>query len=115
MCDDLKFRHPFSCFVCGPSGSGKSSFCIRFLQNHDALCTERKFGRGIVWCYGEKGAVPSRQHLPANISFNEGVSEGFGKTNGETCLVILENILNYIYSKQVCELFKKTTITEISA
>ena len=64
MSDDLKFRHPFSCIVNGPSGSGKSSFVIRFLQNHAYLCTEPTLAGGIVWCYGEKSAVPS--DLPAN-------------------------------------------------
>jgi len=82
MCDDVKFRHPFSCIVSGPSGSGNSSFCIRFLQKLDALCTERKFAGGVVGCYGEKSAVPSRQQLPANFRFNEGVQEDFGNANG---------------------------------
>jgi len=74
MCDDLKYRHPFSCIVSGPSGSGMS-FCIRLIQKLDALCTERKYDGGIVWFYVEKSAVSSRQQLPANISFNESVPE----------------------------------------
>jgi len=103
MSDDLKF----SCIVSGPSGSGKSSFCIRFLQNLDYLCTEGTFAGGIVWCYGEKSAVPSRHQLPANVRFYEGVPEDFGSANGEPCLVILDDLLNDVYSKQVCELFTR--------
>ena len=91
----------------GPSGSRKSSFCIRFLQNIDYLCTEGSFGGGIVWCYSEKSAVPSRHQLPANVRFNEGVPEDFGSANGEPCLVILDDLLNDVYSKQVCELFTR--------
>jgi len=90
-----------------PSASGKSSFCIRFLQKLDALCTERKFGGGLVWCYGEKSSVPTRQQLPANISFNEGVPEDFGNAHGEPCLVVLHDLLNGVYSKQVFDLFTK--------
>jgi len=30
MGDDLKFKQPFSCLLSGPSGLGKTSFCIRF-------------------------------------------------------------------------------------
>ena len=107
MSDDLRFRHPFSCIVSGPSGSGKSSFVIRFLQNLDYLCTESTFAGGIVWCYGEKSAVPSRHQLPANVRYNEGVPEDFGSANGEPFLVILEDLLNDVYSKQVCELFTR--------
>jgi len=105
MSDDLKFRHPFSCIVNGPSGSGKSSFVIRFVQNLDYLCTEPTFAGGIVWCYDEKSAVPSRHQLPANVRYNDGVSEDFGSENGEPCLVILDDLLTDAYSKQVCELF----------
>ena len=68
------------------------------------MCTEPTFAGGIVWCYGEESAVPSRHHLPAKIRFNEGVPEDFGSANGETYLVIHEDLLNDVYSKQVCEL-----------
>jgi len=50
MDDDLKFKHPFSCIVSGPSVSGKTSFVIRFLQNLRHLCTEPKFAGGVEWC-----------------------------------------------------------------
>ena len=85
----------------------ESSFCIRFQQKLDALCTERKFGGEVVWCYGEKSAVPTRQQLPANISFNEGVPEDFDNAHGETCLGILDDLLNDVYSNQVCDFFTK--------
>jgi hypothetical protein len=47
---DLKFKHPFTCIISRPTGSGKSSFCIRLLQNLDALSTGPDFRGGIVWC-----------------------------------------------------------------
>jgi len=105
MSDDLKFRHPFSCIVSGPSGSGKTSFVKRFLQNLRSLYTEPTFAGGIVWCYAEKIAVLSR--LPADVTYNEGVSEDFGSANGEPSLVILDDLLNDVYSTQVCELFTR--------
>jgi len=58
MCDLLKFKHPFTCIVAGPTGSGKSSVCIKLLRNLDTLCTESRFGGGIIWCYSEETAVP---------------------------------------------------------
>jgi len=60
-----------------------------------------------VWCYGQKSAVPSRYQLPANVRFNEGVPEDFGIANGEPCLVILDDLLNDVYS-QVCEFFTRS-------
>jgi len=58
-----------------------------------------------VWCYGEKSVVHSSHQLPANVRYNEGVPEEFGSANGEPCLVILDDLLTDVYSKQVCELF----------
>jgi len=107
MSDDLKFRHSFSCIVKEPSGSGKSSFVIRFLQNLRHLCTEPTFAGEIVWCYGEKSAVPSRHKLPAYVTFNESVPEDFGSANVEPSLVILGDLLTDVYSKQVCEMFSR--------
>jgi len=92
--------------VSGPSGSGKTSFCIRLLQNLVAFCTKREFGGGIIWCYGEKTAVPSRQQLASNTTYHEGVPEKFGG-GGKPCLVILDDLLNDVYSKQVRELFTR--------
>jgi len=68
MSNDLKFMHLFTCIICGPSGSSKSSFCVRFLQNLDALCTERDFDGGVIWCYSEMTAVPSPTELPRKIN-----------------------------------------------
>ena len=87
------------------SSSGKKSFVKRFLQNLRHICSEPTFARGIVWCYGEKSAVPSI--LPADVSLNEGVPEDFDSANSELSLVILEDLLNNVHSKNVCELFTR--------
>ena len=40
MSTDVRFKHPFNCIIAGPTGSGKSTFCVRFLQKNSSLCTE---------------------------------------------------------------------------
>ena len=107
MSDDLKFRHPFSCIVSGTSGSAMSSFRVHFHQNLDYLCTEDTFAGGVVWCYGEKSAMPSRHKLPANVKFNDSVPEDLISANDEPFLVILDDLLNDVYSKHLCELFTR--------
>jgi len=108
MSDDLKFKHSFTCIINVPSRSGKSSLCVRFLQNLDALCTERDFEGGVIWCYSDKTAVPSPTELSKrNVHSNEGVPTDFQNTRGRPCLVILDDLLNDVYSKQVYYLFTK--------
>jgi len=49
----IRFKHPFTCIISGPTGAGKTSFCNKLPQN----CTESKFKGGIIWCYSEVIAV----------------------------------------------------------
>jgi len=84
------------------------SFVKRFLQNLHDLCTEPTFDGEIVWCYGEKSAVPSR--LPVYVAYNEGVPENFGSASGETSLVIVDDLINDVYSKQVREFFTRGSL-----
>jgi hypothetical protein len=109
MAADIRFKHPFTCIVSGPSGSGKSSFTLRLLQHLDSLCTEPNFSGGIIWCYSEKSAVPRDKltSLHKNVSIHEGVPQNFGDDRGRPCLIILDDLLNEVYSKDVCDLFTK--------
>jgi len=54
----VKYKHPFTCIVVGPTGSGKTSFVIKLLQHLKSLCTESRFEGGIIWCYSEETSVP---------------------------------------------------------
>jgi len=92
-----------------PTGSGKTSFSIKLLRNLDTLCTESRFGGGIIWCYSEETAVPRQQldKLGLNIIYQEGLPENYGNALGEPSLIILDDLLNQVYSKDVCDLFTK--------
>ena len=109
MADDIRYKRPFTCIVSGPSGSGKSSFTLSLVQHLDSLCTEPNFSSGIIWCYSEKFAVPREKlaSLHKNVSFHEGVPKYFGNEHGKPCLIILDDLLNDVYSKDVCDLFTK--------
>jgi len=45
--------------------------------------------------------------LPSNTTDHEGVPENFGGGSGKPRLVILDDLLNDVYSKQVCDLFTR--------
>ena len=116
MIDDLKFKAPFTCIISGPSGSGKSSFCIQFLQNLETLCTKSHFSGGITWCYSERAAVPSSSLAGLIVRFHEGVPEKIGDAQGgKPCLVILDDLLNTFIRSRCAMCLRKSAITEISA
>ena len=108
MGDDLKFMHPFSCLVSGPSGSGNSSFCIHFLQNLKALCTKPNFSGGIIWCYLDCSSIPHQQLAgKEHVRFHEGVPADINNVGEQPWLIILDDLVNDAYSKDVCDLFTK--------
>ena len=111
MYEWLRFKHPFTCILAGPSSSGKTTFCITLLQNLDTLCAEREFKGGIIWCYSEKTAVPHKQlsALNKNVQYHKGVPDNnnFANARGEPCLLILDDLLTEVYSEDVCVLFTR--------
>jgi len=106
----IKFKHPFTKIVAGPTGSGKSSYCINFLKYLDSVCTERDFDGGIVWCYSERTAVPRQQlsELRKKITYREGVPDDtFTNKSGRPALLILDDLQDSAYSKSVSTLFTR--------
>ena len=110
MSADVRFKHPFTCIIAGSTGSGKSTFCVRFLQNLNSVCTEQRFKGGILWCFSERTSIPTGEFdaLNLNIRYHESVPVGFKNTRGGPCLFILDDLLNDAYSSGlVCDLFTK--------
>jgi len=109
MYKHLRFKHPFTCIVAGRTGWGKTSFCIKLTKKLDTVCTESKVKGGFIWCFNEATTVPREQlsKLGKCIQYQEGLPENFGNAQGEPSLIILDDLLNQIYSKEVCNLFNK--------
>jgi hypothetical protein len=99
MSYDLRFKHPFACIIAGPSGSGKS-FCIKLLQNQESLYRT---------LFRLRPSVVLRLLFVSGqrIQFHEGVPENFENVGSRPHLIILDDLLNEVYSDQVCHLFKK--------
>ena len=87
----IRFKHPFTCIVSWPTGSGKTSFCLKLLQKLDSLCTESKFKGGIIWCYSQVTAVPREKlsKLGRSIQYQEGLPENFGNAQGEPSVTLI--------------------------
>jgi hypothetical protein len=73
------------------------------------LCTESGVKGVIIWYYSEATAVLREQlsKLGRSIQYQEGLPEEYGNPQGEPSLIILDDVLNQIYGKKVCDLFTK--------
>jgi len=48
---DVRFAHPFTCVVSGPTGSGKTEFVAKLIENISDMMVP--VPEKISWCYGE--------------------------------------------------------------
>jgi len=60
-------------------------------------------------CYYQRTAVPAQElsEIRDDIRFNEGVPENFENKKGKPCLIILDDLLNDVYSEEVCSLYER--------
>ena len=62
----------------------------------------------MIWCYREKTAVPNQQWaVLKKIRYNEGVPSDFDNAHGKPCHIILDDLLNDVYSIEVRDFFTK--------
>ena len=84
------------------------------LQSLESLSTETSFDGGTLWCYGQSNAVPSID-VGRRIQIHEGVPDNFENEGNKQSLIIIDDVLNNVYSKEVCHLFTKgSQYTKIS-
>ena len=109
---DTRWKHPFTCCVCGPTRCGKTQFVKRFLANLPAICSVR-FDR-ILFYYAE-WTETYRSDLKAgggapSIEFKEGLpqSSDNSEDNGRKKLIILDDLMRESSSCDVIlDLFTK--------
>jgi hypothetical protein len=73
-------------------------------------CTKPDFPGGIIWCYSEQSAVPQQQLASLkkkNVQVRDGLPENFENAQALPCLFILDDLLNEVFSRAVCDLFTK--------
>ena len=98
---DVRFAHPFTCVVSGPTGSGKTEFVAKLIENisHMMLPVPEK----IVWCYGE---WQKRFEKIRDVEFIEGLAPKDTFDGREKGLVIIDDLMNET-NRSVTDLFTK--------
>lgn len=106
----IKFKHPFSLLLAGPSSCGKSTFVCNLLsdvsQNIDAPI------KHVHWCYAEENARPNIkcQENEFKITYHVGIPESFLNVNNDPILVILDDLMTETGNDvSVSELFTRAS------
>jgi hypothetical protein len=85
---DVRFKHPFTCMVCGPTGSGKSVFIFKLINEVDEQIVPPP--QKIVYCYGEY--QPMFAEYP-RVTFREGLPENTEFDGKLRTLLILDDLM----------------------
>ena len=104
---ELKFRHPFTLLVAGPTNSGKTELVKRIVKYVNQLI--QPVPTEIIWSYSEfQDSYFELQVLP-NVQFCEGIPdlEHFKKTKHVPRLLILDDLMHMSDCANLTQLFTK--------
>ena len=85
---DTRWKHPFTCVVAGPTGSGKTYFVKEFITNLSQMVTP--VPEEVVWCYGEW--QPLYQDMPG-VVFVEGLPNDMDTWPPKPRLLIIDDLM----------------------
>jgi hypothetical protein len=81
---DVRWKHPFTCVVAGPTGCGKTEFVARLIRHVEVTVLPPP--QRIVWSYGEW--QPAYEDLKDGVEFVEGRMEVPDHVYGPTLFVV---------------------------
>ena len=67
---DSRLAHPFTCIVCGPTGSEKSVFTLKLIEHAREIISPPP--ERILFCYGE---YPTIFHNYPGVDFHDGLPD----------------------------------------
>jgi len=98
---DVRFKHPFTCMVAGPTSSGKSVFTFRLITEANKQITPPP--EKIVYCYGEYQSEFKKYPW---VMFKEGLPDVSEFDGSQRTLLILDDLMTKT-NNDVSDIFTK--------
>jgi hypothetical protein len=100
---DVRFKHPFTAMLSGPTGCGKSYFVRELLRKRNSLIDTHFVN--VTWCYGEWQPLYAAMRKEMAITFHEGLLPRL-PDDGKPRLVIIDDLMREA-DGSVIDLFTK--------
>ena len=103
----MKFRHPFTLLVAGPTNSGKTELVKRIIKNIESLVDP--IPSQIIWAYSEFQNAYTEMQGWKNVEFCEGLPDfdALKATKHIPKLLILDDLMHLSDSSKLTQLFTK--------
>jgi len=86
---DLKWIHPFTATLSGPTGCGKTQFTFKFIRHVSQLMSPPP--EQIIYCFGEYQDIFSQY---SNVEFNEGLPDLSRFDGSKRSLLIIDDLMS---------------------
>lgn len=104
--DSIKFKHPFSMIVAGPTSTGKTLLVFNILENFEKLILFKNPFRqiNVLWCYNEWQDMYEKKFIKNNINIK--YEEGISLTNDNYDIIVIDDLMRYTEkSKDLMDFF----------
>jgi len=106
--EDLKFKHPFTCIISGPTSSGKTVLMRRILENWKDLISIQTENIRVLWCYGQMQDLYSEPVQNVDLKYTRGKPSQQDIELFKPEIIILDDLMEELKSdKDAGQLFTK--------
>lgn len=107
--EDLRFRHPFSMLISGPTGSGKTRLVLDFLCEHEQTTTIGKPVIRVLYCYGIWQEFYERfSNHKVDINFHQGFAYDYLDMKPD--VIVVDDLMEELSrDKHLTAMFTKTS------
>lgn len=105
----MKFVHPFTALIAGPSGVGNSSFSLQLINNLDNM-VDTEIHR-IIWCFSEENSLRAHSAIDEKqrrkIIYSKGMPTDFNNDDDVATLIVLDDLMNETDNVLVSTLYSR--------
>lgn len=98
----FSFKHPFTCVVAGPTGSGKTTMVKKIIDSAVISTPPKK----VIWCYTEWQSAYDQMKKEKTVQFIQGPPPAHVFDDKRPTLLVLDDMMGEI-SKDIEEIFTK--------